>query len=450
MSQLYASLFYQSEVTTIFSDYALVNYMLQAEVALAKAQAQVGVIPVSAAISIEQVADHALANIDLTALATATGLAGNIAIPLVKQFTALVKQQDEDAARYVHWGATSQDIIDTATILQCRDALKLIEKQLQHSYQICLKQAERYRDQVMIGRTWLQQALPITLGHKFARWAAALHRDLERLNQMKSRVLTVQLGGAVGSLASLQDQGTVVVQAFAAQLNLLTPECTWHGERDRMVELASVLAMIVGNVGKMAKDWSLLMQTEIAEVFEPTAQGRGGSSTMPHKRNPVAAASILAAANRVPALMSSVYQSLVQDHERALGAWHAEWLVIPEICQLCAGTLEGAHDVLANMQVNAEAMQRNLECTQGLIMAEAVMMALAPKMGRLNAHHLVEQACKQAVAEQAHLKNILSKMEDVNAHFDAETLNDIFQPASYLGNIQAQIDAVLAQAQGKK
>ncbi len=449
MSQLYASLFYQPDVTAIFSDQALLGYMVQAEVALAKAQAQVNVIPASAARMIEQVGQNAVAHIDLEALATAAGLAGNIAIPLVKQFTTLVKQQNEEASRYVHWGATSQDIIDTATILQCRDALALIEKQLQQSYQICLKQAQQYRDQVMIGRTWLQQALPITLGHKFARWAAALKRDLDRLQPMKGRVLTAQLGGAVGSLASLQDQGSAVVAAFAAQLNLTAPECTWHGERDRMVELASMLALIVGNVGKMAKDWSLLMQTEIAEVFEPAAKGRGGSSTMPHKRNPVAAASILAAANRVPALMASVFQSMVQEHERALGAWHAEWLAIPEIFQLCAGALERSSEVLEHMQVNADAMQHNLECTHGLIMAEAVMMALAPKLGRLNAHHLVEQACQQAVAQQQHLKTVLADMEQVQAHFNDQALDELFNPASYLGNIQAQIDAVLHAQQGE-
>ncbi|USA54978.1 3-carboxy-cis,cis-muconate cycloisomerase [Acinetobacter sp. C32I] len=449
MSQLYASLFYQPEVTAIFSDQALLSYMIQAEVALAKAQAQVKVIPDSAANIIEQVGQNAVTQIDLHTLAAAAGLAGNVAIPLVKQFTALMKQHDEDASRYVHWGATSQDIIDTATILQCRDALALIEQQLKQAYQICLKQAQQYRDQVMIGRTWLQQALPITLGHKFARWAAALKRDLDRLQAMKTRVLTAQLGGAVGSLASLQDQGSVVVEAFAAQLKLTAPECTWHGERDRMVELASTLALIVGNVGKMAKDWSLLMQTEIAEVFEPTAVGRGGSSTMPHKRNPVAAASILAATNRVPALMASVYQSMVQEHERALGAWHAEWLAIPEIFQLCAGALERSCDVLEHMQVNAEAMQRNLECTQGLIMAEAVMMALAPKLGRLDAHHLVEQACQQAVAQQQHLKIILSAMDEVSTHFNDQALDELFQPATYLGNIQAQIDAVLHAAKGE-
>lgn len=449
MSKLYASLFYQPDITAIFSDHALLGYMVQAEVALAKAQAKVNVIPASAATTIEQVGQNAVAHIDLDALATAAGLAGNIAIPLVKQFTALVKQQNEDASRYVHWGATSQDIIDTATILQCRDALALIEKQLQKTYQICLKQAQQYRNQVMIGRTWLQQALPITLGHKFARWAAALKRDLDRLQAMKGRVLTAQLGGAVGSLASLQDQGSAVVAAFAAQLNLTAPECTWHGERDRMVELASTLALIVGNVGKMAKDWSLLMQTEIAEVFEPAAKGRGGSSTMPHKRNPVAAASILAAANRVPALMASVFQSMVQEHERALGAWHAEWLAIPEIFQLCAGALERSSDVLEHMQVNTDAMQRNLECTHGLIMAEAVMMALAPKLGRLNAHHLVEQACQQAVAQQQHLKTVLADMEQVQAYFNDQALDELFNPASYLGNIQAQIDAVLHAQQGE-
>lgn len=446
MSQLYASLFYQPEVSAIFSDEGLLGYMLKAEVALAKAQAEVGVIPAQAANIIEQVGAQALADIDLDALAQATGLAGNVAIPFVKQFTQIVKAVDEDAARYVHWGATSQDILDTACILQCKAALTLIEQRLQQLYQVTLQQAQQYRHQVMIGRTWLQQALPITLGHKLARLAATFQRDLERLASMQPRVFTAQLGGAVGSLASLQTHGSNVVTAYAQHLELSVPLCTWHGERDRVVEIASTLAIIMGNLGKMARDWSLLMQTEIAEVFEPTAQGRGGSSTMPHKRNPVAAASVLAAANRVPVLMASLYQGMVQEHERGLGGWHAEWLSVPEIFQLCAGALERTHDVIANMQVNPAAMQHNLEVTHGLIMAEALMMALAPKIGRLDAHHLVEKACKQAVEEQRHLKEVVTELDPIRHQFDPQQLNEIFDPAHYLGNIQDQIDAVLQDA----
>lgn len=449
MSQLYASLFYQKDVTDIFSDSSLVTYMIQVEVALAQAQAQVGVIPQKAANTIAQVAEHALDKFDFSALAVATGLAGNIAIPFVKQLTAIVKDIDEDASRYVHWGATSQDILDTACILQCCDALNIVEAQLQQCYSTALEQAKQYRHQVMIGRTWLQQALPITLGHKLARWASAFKRDLDRIQAMKSRVLTAQLGGAVGSLASLQDQGSLVVSAFAKKLNLTVPTSTWHGERDRIVEIASVLGMIVGNTGKMARDWSLMMQTEIAELFEPTAKGRGGSSTMPHKRNPVAAASVLAAANRVPALMSSIYQSMVQEHERSLGAWHAEWLAVPEIFQLCAGALSRTGEVLQGFEVNAKHMQQNLECTSGLIMAEAVMMALAPKIGRLNAHHLVEAACKTAVAQNQHLFDVVSQLDEVKGQFSQEEIRNIFKPENYLGNIQQQIDAVLKEAQGE-
>lgn len=450
MSHLYASLFYQADMTEIFSDHALLKYMIQAEVALAKAQAQVGVIPESAAAIIADVANtQGIQAIDFENLAVATGLAGNIAIPFVKQFTAAVKAVDEDASRYVHWGATSQDILDTACILQARDALDIVEFQLRHAYAASLELAEKYRAEVMIGRTWLQQALPITFGHKAARWASGFKRDLDRLEQMKARVLTAQLGGAVGSLASLLDRGSQVVEAYAAQLNLSVPTCTWHGERDRIIEIAGFLAIVVGNTGKMARDWSLMMQTEIAEVFEPTAKGRGGSSTMPHKRNPVAAASILAAANRVPALMSSMYQSMVQEHERSLGSWHAEWLALPEIFQLCAGALQRTVEVLQGLEVNSKNMQRNIETTQGLIMAEAVMMALAPKIGRLNAHHLVEKACKQAVAEQSHLQDIVSSFVEVKQYFSADELTLIFKPESYLGNIQDQIDAVLKEAKGE-
>ena len=450
MSHLYASLFYQADMTEIFSDHALLKYMIQAEVALAKAQAQIGVIPESAATIIADVANtQGIQAIDFENLAIATGLAGNIAIPFVKQFTAAVKAVDEDASRYVHWGATSQDILDTACILQARDALDIVEFQLRQAYVASLELTEKYRAEVMIGRTWLQQALPITFGHKAARWASSFKRDLDRLEQMKARVLTVQLGGAVGSLASLLDQGSKVVEAYAAQLNLSAPTCTWHAERDRIIEIAGFLAIVVGNTGKMARDWSLMMQTEIAEVFEPNAKGRGGSSTMPHKRNPVAAASILAAANRVPALMSSIYQSMVQEHERSLGSWHAEWLALPEIFQLCAGALQRTVEVLQGLEVNRKNMQRNIETTQGLIMAEAVMMALAPKMGRLNAHHLVEKACKQAVAEQRHLYDVVSEVDEVQQYFNLEELRLIFKPESYLGNIQDQIDAVLKEAKGE-
>ena len=450
MSHLYASLFYQADMTEIFSDHALLKYMIQAEVALAKAQAQIGVIPESAATIIADVANtQGIQAIDFENLAIATGLAGNIAIPFVKQFTAAVKAVDEDASRYVHWGATSQDILDTACILQARDALDIVEFQLRQAYVASLELTEKYRAEVMIGRTWLQQALPITFGHKAARWASGFKRDLDRLEQMKARVLTVQLGGAVGSLASLLDQGSKVIEAYAVQLNLSVPTCTWHAERDRIIEIASFLAIVVGNTGKMARDWSLMMQTEIAEVFEPNAKGRGGSSTMPHKRNPVAAASILAAANRVPALMSSIYQSMVQEHERSLGSWHAEWLAFPEIFQLCAGALQGTVEVLQGLEVNRKNMQRNIETTQGLIMAEAVMMALAPKMGRLNAHHLVEKACKQAVAEQRHLYDVVSEVDEVQQYFNLEELRLIFKPESYLGNIQDQIDAVLKEAKGE-
>lgn len=449
MSQLYSNLFYQAKVTEIFSDRALVSYMIEAEVALAQAQAQVDVIPASAATAIAEIAQTAIDQIDFTALALATGLAGNIAIPFVKQFTSIVKAQNIDASRFVHWGATSQDILDTACILQCRAALQKVESLVEQCYRTTLQKAEQYRSQVMMGRTWLQQALPITFGHKLARWAATFHRDLMRIKEMKARVLTAQLGGAVGSLASLQGQGSAVVQAYAAKLQLSVPSCTWHGERDRIVEIASVLAIVTGSLGKMARDWSLMMQTEIAEIYEPTVSGRGGSSTMPHKRNPVAAASVLAAANRVPVLMTSLYFSMVQEHERGLGGWHAEWLAVPEIFQLCAGALQRTLEVLQGMQVHVEHMQRNVECSKGLIMAEAVMMALAPHMGRLQAHHVVELACQTAVETNTHLKDIVSELDQVKAYLSSTQIAEMFKPESYLGNIQDQIDAVLQEAKGE-
>lgn len=446
MSHLYANIFYHSEMNAIFSDQSLVAYMLKTETTLAKAQAGLGVIPTEAAVHIIAVSQQPIDDIiDLHALAASAALAGNIAIPLVKQFTAAVKRLNEDAARYVHWGATSQDIIDTACILQCRDGLNLIESLLHQAIAALRQLTEKYRDQVMIGRTWLQQGLPITFGHKTARWLATLQRDLERIHHIKKTALTAQLGGAVGTLASLQHQGSDVLSAFSQHLNLHVPLCTWHAERDRIVDIAHGLASITGNLGKMARDWSLMMQTEIAEVFEPAATGRGGSSTMPHKRNPIAAASMLAAANRVPVLMSSLYQSLVQDHERSLGAWHAEWLALPEIFQLCAGSLVRAIEVFEGLEVNVKQMQHNLECTQGLIMAEALMMVLAPKIGRLQAHHLVELACQQAVDQQVHLLDLVQNIPEIASHFNTEELQQVFDPKNYLGSTQVQINAVLAE-----
>lgn len=449
MSQLYEHLFYQADLTDIFNDHALLGYMIRAEVALAQAEAQVGVIPQTAATSITTVLQQGVSLLDLTQLAQETALAGNIAIPLVKQLTAAVHAVDADAARYLHWGATSQDIIDSASVLQSRDALALIEQWLNELHHTTLALAEQYRHQVMIGRTWLQQALPITFGFKAARWASSLQRDLQRLDELKPRVLTVQLGGAVGSLASLADQGSAVVQSYAVVLGLNAAHCTWHAERDRMVELGSFLAIVVGNLGKMARDWSLMMQSEIAELSEPHAAGRGGSSTMPHKRNPVAAASILAASNRVPTLMASLYQSMVQEHERSLGAWHAEWLVLPELFQLCGGALQRTLQVMQGLQLYPEQMHANLELSQGLVMAEAVMMRLAPHLGRLNAHHLVEQACRQALKQQRHLLDVLSEFPEIQTKFSAESMSEMFQAEHYLGNIQAQIDAVLQQGQQK-
>ena len=347
MQGIYKQIFYQADIVALFSDAQLLSNMLQVEVALAKAQAQLGVIPQSAAVIIAEVVEQqGIACLDQAQLATAAGLAGNVAIPLVKQLTHAVAQRDQAASGYVHWGATSQDVIDTACMLQIRAALQLFEQYLQQAYLATIELTQQYRHQVMMGRTWLQHALPITLGFKTARWASALKRDLDRLCQLKRRVLCAQLGGATGSLASLADQGSAVLTAFAAQLDLNVPDSSWHTERDRLVEVASMVAIVVGNLGKMARDWSLMMQTEIAELSEPVLPGRGGSSTMPHKRNPVAAAAILAAAHRVPALMSSLYQSMLQEHERGLGGWHAEWLILPEIFQLGVGALAHTLEVL--------------------------------------------------------------------------------------------------------
>jgi 3-carboxy-cis,cis-muconate cycloisomerase len=393
------------------------------ESALAQVQAQLGVIPAKAVDAI--CAACKAQAIDVAALATAAVAAGNHAIPLVKQLTALVAKSDADAAKYVHWGATSQDIIDTGLILQLRDALTHIEHDLQQLGDLLAHFAEQHQATPMAGRTWMQQALPITLGMKAVTWLDALQRHRTRIVEMKPRLLVLQFGGAAGTLASLGDSGLELAQALATELDLTLPALPWHATRDRVVELATVLAAITGSLGKMACDISLLAQTEIAELAEPHALGRGGSSAMPHKRNPVACAIVLTAATRMPGLAATMLSAMPQENERALGGWQAEWECLPQIVQLCGAALEQMLYAIAGLQVDAARMRANLDLTDGLI------------MGRPVAYDLVEQACQQTVTEKRHLREVLAARADVTAIVSAGELEALFDPLSYIG--QAKI-----------
>ena len=426
----------------VFGDQGRLQGMLDFEGALARAEAAAGVIPASAVPVIAANCHAAL--FDPAALAEATMLSGNPAIPLVKRLTALVAADDPEAARFVHWGATSQDAIDTGLILQLREALNRIEPELRRLAKAQADLAARYGQTPQAGRTWLQQALPVTFGLKAAGWLDATTRHRARLAEIKPRLLVLQFGGAAGTLASLGDRGLAVAEALACDLGLGLPALPWHSHRDRLAEFGAALGLIVGGLGKIARDLSLMMQTEVGEAFEPAAPGRGGSSTMPHKRNPVAAAAVLAAAARAPGLVSTLFSGLAQEHERGLGGWQAEWAAIPELVMLAEGAISKLADTLEGLDVDAARMRRNLDLTHGLLMAEAVMMALGAKFGRLAAHDRIEAACHKAVAEGRHLREVLAEDRAVIAELGQDGLARLFDPEAYLGATAAMIARVLA------
>ncbi len=332
-NQLFDAYFTARDMREVFCDQGRVQAMLDFEAALARAEARVGLIPSSAVAPIATACDAGL--YDFAALGEAIATAGNSAIPLVKALGKQIASSDAEAERYVHLGATSQDVMDSGLVLQLRQALALIENQLAQLADSLATQAQRFAATPLAGRTWLQHATPVTLGMKIAGWLGAVTRSRQRLQQLKPRLLVLQFGGASGTLAALGAQALPIAEALAEELQLTLPEQPWHTQRDRIVEFGAVLGLIAGSLGKFGRDISLLMQTEAAEVFEPAAPGKGGSSTMPHKRNPVGAAVLIGAATRVPGLVSTLFSAMPQEHERSLGLWHAEWETLPEIC--CTG-----------------------------------------------------------------------------------------------------------------
>ncbi|WP_206956082.1 3-carboxy-cis,cis-muconate cycloisomerase [Trinickia acidisoli] len=425
----------------VFSPKATVQRMLDVEAALARALAKGGVIPADAVAPIEAACDAD--RIDADALTAAAASAGNLAIPLVKQLTTRVAEQAPDAAKYVHWGATSQDIIDSGMVLQLRDALDLIDRGVDTLCDVLARQAAKYRDTPMIGRTWLQHALPITLGLKCAQWLDAFERHRTRLAQLRERSLALQFGGAAGTLASLGDAAQGVAQALAHTLELPLPTVPWHTQRDRIAEAAMVLGLLTGTLGKIARDVSLQMQTEVGELTEPSSSGKGGSSTMPHKRNPVGCAAALTAAARVPGLVATMLAAMVQEHERALGGWQAEWETLPDIARLCAGALASVTEIVDGIDVDTARLATNLDMTRGLILGEAVMLALGASIGRLRAHELVEHASHEAIRSGRTLRQVLGDNPDVTRALDEPRLDTLFDPANYSGQAQQFVDAVL-------
>lgn len=442
---LLGPLFASAKMRATLSDTAMLQRMLDVEAALARAEAAAGVIPKAAAAPIAAACQAR--RFDIAALGIAAGQAGNIAIPLVKALTAAVAKRDPEAARFVHWGATSQDIIDTATVLALRKATELLAHDLARASEGFISLAKKNRNSVMAGRTWLQHALPITFGLKAAGYAASLARARARILAAVDEASVLQFGGASGTLAALHTRGAAVARGLGKALALTVPPAPWHGHSDRVASAASAVAIAIGECAKIARDVSLLMQTEVGEVSEPAGTGRGGSSTMPQKRNPALSAQILAAGNLAPGMLSSLLSGLVHEHERGTGGWQASWFALPQLLLVASGAFERTAEIATGLEVDKARMRENLDISNGLIMAEAVQFALAEKLGKSQAHELVARASKQAIGSGRHLRETLAEIPEATEVLAGKNLTGLFDPASYLGDTDKFIVAAIASAE---
>lgn len=442
-SVLFGDSFGAPQMRAAFDDRELLRKYVVVEIALAKAQARCGVIPQAAAQEIAASCDADALDLDL--LRRETEIVGYPILPLVHQ----ISKQAGASGGFVHWGATTQDIMDTAVVLQIRDALDLIEADVAALRAILRDLAVKHRDAPMAGRTHLQQALPITFGYKCAIWLAMFDRHAERLAQLRPRVLVGQFAGAAGTLASLGDKGLAVQAALMAELGLGVPAATWHVARDGFAEAVNLLALMSGSLGKIACDVMLMASTEFGELYEPFVKGRGASSTMPQKRNPISSELMLACAKGVRQQAGLMLDAMVQDLERATGPWHAEWIAIPEAFVLTAGALRQARFMLSGLIVDAAAMARNLDRTKGLIVAEAVMMGLAPHIGRQEAHDVVYDACRVVAETGGRLADALNAMPAVASRLDPALIERLTDPAQYLGSAQEMVDRAVARSRAQ-
>lgn len=426
----------------LFSDRSVVQALLDFEVALARAEVRVGIVPRAAAESIAAAAQAKA--FDVAALSRDMLRAGTAGIPLAKALTERVRAKDVDAARYVHWGATSQDVADTALVLLLKRAQPILAGDISRLEQALRKLSEEHRNTVMLGRTLMQAAPPVTFGLKAAAWLGAVHRSRKRLESCFQEVLIVQFGGASGTLASLGSQGTAVANALAQELGLACPEAPWHTQRDRLANLICDCGVLTGSLGKIARDLSLLMQNEVAEVAEPGGHGRGGSSTMPHKLNPIGSALTLAAAHRVPGEVAAFLSAMVQEHERGVGGWQAEWPIVASVIQATGLAAASMAEVVEGLSVDPARMRANIEATNGTVFAERAVMLLASKLGRDVAHKLLEEATRKSVTQGKHLSKVLAEMPDVSSHIEPSTLRQLELPEQYLGSAETFREALLS------
>ena len=425
----------------IFDDEAYINRCIDAEAALARAQSKCNVIPSEIGFLVTQrVQDSKL---DFDRLRQETEIVGYPILPLVRQLSAIC---GEEAGRYVHWGATTQDIMDLASVLQMKEGLDVIERLLKDVISTLRGLSTKYRDTPMAGRTHLQHALPVTFGYKCAVWLSGFQRHLERLHQLRSRTLLVQFGGAAGSLASLGsgDEGLRVRKALAEELELADPPITWHVARDGVAEIVNFLALMGGSMGKLALDVIVMSSNELGEVSEPFVPHRGASSTMPQKRNPISSEVILAATKVLRSNAGLVLDGMVADFERASGPWHLEWVAVPESFVIAVGALSQTRFALSGLSVNDKQMLANLHSTRGLIVAEAVMMGMAPHVGRQKAHDIVYEACRESIEKDLSLLDCLLQKQSVTSKMSRERLAELCDPVNYLGASGRMVDDVLA------
>ncbi|HVY57542.1 MAG TPA: 3-carboxy-cis,cis-muconate cycloisomerase [Xanthobacteraceae bacterium] len=442
-SHIFRHIFSTEPMRRVFSDETRIQRYLDIEAALARVQARLGLIPAEAA---EEICRHcSVDQYDIAKLKLGTERIGYPVLPVVQQLVALCR---DDLGEWCHWGATTQDITDTATILQIREALDLVAADIDAIAASLAGLARKYRDTPMAGRSNLQQAIPITFGHKMAVLLAAFQRHKQRLAELRPRVLVGEFGGAAGTLASLGDRGLAVQDALMKELGLGVPEIAWHTARDRIAEVGCFLGLLTGTLGKISMDVKLMMQTEVEEVYEPFADGRGSSSTMPQKRNPISSNYIHACVAMVRQNVAALLDAMVEDHERSTGPWEIEWIAVPDIFLLSAGALAQAKFLVGGLEVDPQRMRANLDVTRGLIMSEAVMMGVAPHLGRQRAHDLIYDICRKVVATGRPLLDLLAEDAEISRHLDRAGLAKLCDPANYLGQAGEMVDRVLARENG--
>ncbi len=438
-SLIFRDIFSTPEMRQVFSDEARTGYYLEIEAALARAQAKLGIIPENAMREI--VSKCRIENIDLARLKQQTERIGYPILGVVQQIVGLCK---DGLGEWCHWGATTQDITDTAAIMQIRAALELVEKDMEAIAAALADLSRRYRDTPMAGRSNLQQAVPLTFGFKMAALLAAMQRHRERLAQLRPRVLVGEFGGAVGTLASIGKGGLKVQAALMEELGLGQPEIAWHTVRDRIGEVGCFLGLVTGTLGKISMDVKLLMQTEVGEVYEPFHEARGSSSTMPQKRNPISCLYIHSTVALVRQHVAALLEAAVADHERSTGPWEIEWISLPEIFLLSSGALAQTRLLLSGLEVDAARMRANLDLTLGMIVSEAVMMGLGPHLGRQRAHDLVYDICRKVAATGTPLVELLAQNADISRHLSRSELEKMCDPGNYLGLSGEMVDRVLA------